>query len=54
MMPEKNLDKYPKEKKNISDAKDAPIPNKYLSNNKKFLEKFPKKKTVSEYTCGFK
>ena len=36
------------------DAIEAPIPKKYLWEIKKFFEKFPKKKTVSEYTCGFK
>ena len=36
------------EKKNKKDAIDAPIPNKYLSIIKKFLEKLPKKNTVSE------
>ena len=36
------------EKKNNIDAKEAPIPNFIFSINKKFLEKFPKKKTVSE------
>ena len=25
--------------------------NKFFQSNKKFFEKFPKKKTVSEYTC---
>ena len=37
-----------KAKKNKKDAMEAPIPNKYLCEAKKFLEKFPKKKTVSE------
>ena len=36
------------EKKNNIEAKEAPIPNIILSANKKLLEKFPKKKTVSE------
>ena len=36
------------EKKKSMDAKAAPIPNIILSANKKFLEKFPKKNTVSE------
>ena len=35
-------------KKNKNEANDAPIPNFIFSTNKKFLEKFPKKKTVSE------
>ena len=35
-------------KKNIKDAIEAPKPNKYLLAIKKFFEKFPKKKTVSE------
>ena len=47
---EKNLARYPNEKKNINDAIEAPKPNKYLLPIKKFFEKFPKKKTVSEYT----
>ena len=33
---------------------EAPIPKNIFSSNKKFFEKFPKKKTVSEYTCAFK
>ncbi len=33
---------------------DAPIPKKIFSPNKKFFEKLPKKKTVSEYTCAFR
>ena len=45
---EKNLAKYPREKKNKKDASDAPMPKKYLLVIKKFFEKFPKKKTVSE------
>ena len=43
-----NFDKYPKEKKKINDEMEAPIPNKILSFNSKFLEKLPKKNTVSE------
>ena len=35
------------EKKNKKDAIVAPIPNKYFSIIKKFLEKLPKKNTVS-------
>ena len=35
-------------KKNKNDAIEAPIPKKYLCEIKKFFEKFPKKKTVSE------
>ena len=45
---EKNLAKYPNEKKNKKDAIEAPKPKKYLWEIKKFFEKFPKKKTVSE------
>ena len=45
---EKNLAKYPKEKKNRKDAIAAPIPKKYFCEIKKFFEKFPKKNTVSE------
>jgi len=33
---------------------DAPIPKNIFSLNKKPLEKLPKKKTVSEYTCGLR
>ena len=36
------------EKKNKKDAIVAPITNKYFSIIKKFLEKLPKKNTVSE------
>ena len=45
---QRNLDKYPKIKKNKKDAKVAPNPKYILSMYKKFFEKFPKKKTVSE------
>ncbi len=45
---EKNFAKYPSEKKNKNDAIEAPMPNKYLLIIRKFFEKFPKKKTVSE------
>ena len=45
---EKKVDKYPSKKKKIKDAIDAPIPKYIFSSNKKFFEKFPKKKTVSE------
>ena len=45
---EKNFAKYPREKKNKKEAIAAPIPKKYLCETKKFFEKFPKKKTVSE------
>ena len=41
-------------KKNKKDAKVAPIPKEYFSIIKKFLEKLPKKKTVSEYTWGLR
>ena len=43
-----NFDKYPKAKKNMNDEVEAPKPNKILSFNSKFLEKLPKKNTVSE------
>ena len=43
-----NFDKYPITKKNSKDAIEAPTPKKYLSIIEKFLEKFPKKNTVSE------
>ena len=43
-----NFDEYPKVKKKINDEIEAPVPNKILSFNSKFLEKFPKKNTVSE------
>ena len=43
-----NLDRYPITKKNNKEAIEAPIPKWYLSITRKFLEKFPKKKTVSE------
>ena len=45
---EKYWDRYPIEKKNKKEASVAPIPKKYFSKIKKFLEKFPKKNTVSE------
>ena len=45
---EKYWDRYPMEKKNKKDAIVAPTPNKYFSIIKKFLEKLPKKNTVSE------
>ena len=40
---EKYFDKYPIEKKNKKEAIVAPIPKKYFSIIKRFLEKFPKK-----------
>ena len=43
-----NFDKYPSIKKNKNDAIEAPIPKQYLSIVTKFLEKFPRKNTVSE------
>jgi hypothetical protein len=43
-----NFDKYPITKKKSKEDIEAPIPKKYLSIIRKFLEKFPKKKTVSE------
>ena len=45
---DKNFDRYPKIKKNKNDAIPAPKPKQYFSAIKKFLEKFPRKKTVSE------
>ena len=45
---DKNLDRYPKKKKNKNEAIEAPIPKQYFCEIKKFLEKFPRKKTVSE------
>ena len=45
---EKYWDRYPIEKKNKKEAVVAPIPKKYFSIIKKFLEKFPKKNTVTE------
>ena len=45
---EKYVDRYPNKKKNKKDAIDAPIPKQIFSSNKKFFEKLPKKKTVSE------
>ena len=45
---DENLDKQPKEKKNKKEAIEAPTPKKYFCVIKKFLEKFPRKKTVSE------
>ena len=41
-------------KKNNIDDMDAPSPKNIFSFNKKSLEKLPKKKTVSEYTCGLR
>ena len=45
---DKNFDKYPIKKKNIREAIEAPTPKDILSLTKKFLEKFPRKKMVSE------
>ena len=45
---DKNFDKYPIKKKNKKEAIEAPIPNKIFSLIKKFFEKLPRKKTVSE------
>tara|TARA_B100000579_G_C22678014_1_gene778881 strand:- start:12 stop:164 length:153 start_codon:yes stop_codon:yes gene_type:complete len=45
---DKIFDKYPIEKKKTKEAIEAPNPNKYLCVMKKFFEKLPKKKTVSE------
>ncbi len=41
-------------KKNNSDDIDAPKPKNIFCFKIKSLEKFPKKKTVSEYTCGLR
>ena len=43
-----NLDRYPITKKNNKEDIEAPIPKQYLLITRKFLEKFPRKKTVSE------
>ena len=51
---DKNFERYPSIKKKRSDDADAPKPKRYFWVIKKSLEKLPKKKTVSEYTCGFK
>ena len=51
---EKKVDKYPNKKKKIKDAIEAPNPKYIFSSNKKFFEKLPKKKTVSEYTWAFR
>ena len=45
---EKYLDKYPIKKKNKKEAIEAPMPNIIFSLIRKFLEKLPRKKTVSE------
>tara|TARA_B100000686_G_C16273450_1_gene705202 strand:- start:95 stop:223 length:129 start_codon:yes stop_codon:yes gene_type:complete len=42
------LDIYPRKKKNIKEDIVAPIPKDSFSLNVKFLEKLPRKKTVSE------
>ena len=47
---EKYLDKYPIKKKNKKEAIAAPKPKFIFSFIKKFFEKLPRKKTVSEYT----
>ena len=38
----------PSKKKNIKDATEAPIPKQIFSSNKKFFEKFPKKKNFKK------
>ena len=45
---------YPKIKKKINEAVDAPNPKIIFDEISIDLEKLPKKNTVSEYTCGFK
>ena len=45
---------YPKIKKKINEADDAPNPKIIFDEISIDLEKLPKKNTVSEYTCGFK
>jgi hypothetical protein len=45
---DKKFERYPIAKKKRKDAIEAPIPKKYLSKTNKFLEKFPRKNTVSE------
>ena len=51
---EKYTDKKPNKKKNMNEAIEAPIPKYIFSLKRKFFEKFPKKNTVSEYTCAFR
>ena len=45
---EKKFDKYPITKKKIKEEIEAPIPKNIFWLIRKFLEKFPKKNTVSE------
>ena len=45
---DKYLNEYPIKKKNKNEDKEAPTPNKIFSFIKKFFEKLPRKKTVSE------
>ena len=45
---DRNFDKQPIPKKNNREANEAPKPKQYFSVIKKFFEKFPRKKTVSE------
>jgi hypothetical protein len=45
---DKKFERYPITKKKRKDAIEAPIPKKYLSISNKFLEKLPRKNTVSE------
>ena len=51
---EKYLDKYPRRKKKKKEEIEAPRPKNNFSIKLNFFEKFPRKKTVSEYTCGFR
>ena len=51
---DKYFDIYPSVKNAIKEDKEAPSQKNIFSFNIKFLEKFPRKKTVSEYTCGLR
>ena len=51
---DKYLDKQPRIKKKKKEETDAPKPKNIFSIKLKFFEKFPRKKTVSEYTCGLR
>tara|TARA_B100000029_G_C16734072_1_gene651892 strand:- start:16 stop:165 length:150 start_codon:yes stop_codon:yes gene_type:complete len=45
---DRSFEKYPKQKKNKKEAIVAPMPKKNFCGIRKLLEKFPRKKTVSE------
>ena len=47
---DKYVDRYPSRKKKKKEEIDAPKPKNNFSFKLKFFEKFPRKKTVSEYT----